>query len=237
MKHNATLFILFLLVFAQPSIAQTRNTFQKQTFVGVHGSPTLYIPRWNFNNDQYKLQPLVGFMTGVSFQYNFLKHFELHVELNYEETGYRSIAQNPCPDCIIYNDVYTGNMFALPSNFTHRYQYLSLPVSLKFNMIKRERFAFFLDAGINFRAFLGEDLVAANYYTGETLYAFHYDRKEKYLGGLAGLGVDFTLTKRVHVFIEARDYFFNRRLTETDNMELTQHSFQLIVGLTYRLNQ
>jgi hypothetical protein len=236
MKHLAIFLTLALLMLLQPARAQQKNSFQKGTYFGIHGSPTVYLPRWKLHNETATIQPLVGFMTGFSFQYNFSKRFELHWELNYEEIKYHTLAK--VTDDIIYQDVFIGNMFLLPMNTTHRIQYLSLPISLKFNMIKRERFAFFLNAGINWSAVLGEEITTTNYYTGKEIELMQVDRNEKYLGGLAGLGADFALTKRIHLFTEARDYFFNRLLQETDpHMELTEHSFRFILGLTYRINK
>lgn len=234
MKYHVIFLGFALLALVKPATAQQKTNFQKETNFGIHGSPTVYLPYWKLENEVAKTQPLVGFMTGFSFQYNFSKRFELHWELNYEETKYRILTK--VTDDIIYQDVFVGNMFLLPMNSTHRTQYLSLPISLKFNMIKRERFAFFFNAGINLSAVLGEEITETNYYTGQEISTEYVDGNKKYLGGLAGLGVDIALTKRLHLITEARDYFFNRLLEETDShMELTEHSFRLIAGLTYRL--
>lgn len=234
MKTNPILVALCLLIGFKGAYSQTATTFSKETYIGIHGSPTVYLPSWHLNSETRKIEPGMGYMAGISFQHNFSKRFALCTELNYEQIGYRTVAK--ISDDIIYQDVFIGNVFLLPMDQTIKKQYISMPLTLKFNMIKRKKFSLFLNTGSYLNNFFSEDITTTNHFTGEIIHSNHFSRKEKYIGAIAGLGIDCSLSKNLHLLVEARDYFFNRYLHETDpNFELTSHSFRLLAGLSYRL--
>lgn len=234
MKHAGIFLLLCLLIGLQTVHSQTASTTFKEVHTGVHGSPIVYLPSWHLSKGSQKPEPQMGYMTGISFQYNFSKRLALYTELNYEQINYKTVAA--ISDDIIYQDVFIENQFMLPTDHSYKKQYISMPLSLKFNMIKREKFSFFLNTGTYLNNFFSENVTTTNHYTGEILHNNHFDRKERYIGAIAGLGIDCNFTKKLHLLVEARDYVINRYMHETDpDFELTSHSFRFLMGLTYRI--
>lgn len=221
MKSTTFLNIALLsLLFNIAAVAQEENISNKKFFVGVHATPTYTNRIWGMPSE---FKPAVGFVSGVSWQCNFSTHWALHVELDYERSGFTVIDRN------IYFDSSSPFYVPLGNRLTqtiYGVNNIQLPISMKYIFISKEKISAFVNAG-----------TISNYifsFDGESTYAdgstFRFHEKCSFtnprnnnLGFLVGLGTDITLCKHMHLTLEAR-------ATNSKNT-----SYGLFTGLTYQL--
>ncbi|HRG37429.1 MAG TPA: outer membrane beta-barrel protein [Bacteroidia bacterium] len=165
------------------------------------------------------VKPLIGYMTGISFQYNFLPRFALHSEINYEKTGY-SVRQD--------RDYEIWRCFGIfPYQTTIWLSSYTLPTSLKFIVIKGSKANLFIQGGTSLSVFNKESRKSE--YDVEIDYPPTISKERFAAHGLIGLGTSFQLTRRFQITVEARDYL------STDKLESNTHSFRLLTGLSFKL--
>ena len=238
--------LIFLTLFVTLGLAANSQNYppyakihhQPRYFIGIHGSPTLHIIDWDNKLDGIGMDeqvhtstvtPLIGYMAGISFQYNFSALLALHSEINYEKIGY-SVRQDA--DYEIW-----GCFGASPFKTTSWSTSYTLPTTFKFNIINGHKTNLFLNAGTGFQVF-NKQSIKSEYFSGLTYPANQYKERAT-IQALIGLGTDIQLTKYFHLVLEARDYFIRRSVYDTPtrfSFESVPHSFRLLLGLTYCLD-
>jgi hypothetical protein len=207
--------ILPLSVLSLSSMAQEEKKSTPNFSIGVHATPT-YSNRVLGMPSDYK--PSMGFVSGVSGQYNFSPRWALHVELNYERSAFKVIDRN------VYADNAATPIGQRLTQTAYKVNNIQLPISMKFNFINKEKVRVYVHAGTFINYVSGYNAVS-NYADGSTQHFHGTSRLNRSLGLIVGLGTDITLTQRLHLTLEARATNFN------------YISYGLFVGLTYQLSK
>jgi hypothetical protein len=215
---------LFLAIYTN---AQEQE--ERKFAIGIHAAPT-YVTihleqQRHLKNNQYK--PVTGCIAGISGQFNFSPRVALHAELNYEKTGsvflpnYTNASDTwPCFVPIVVKIVTNTNS-------------ITLPVSLKFNFIQRNKILVFANAGTFVSYTYSNDITTYNYFGGKSGShdTYSYKMGNNYdPGALVGLGTDIALSKRIHLTLEVRDH-----LNLRDIKLIKANAAGLLTGLSFQL--
>jgi hypothetical protein len=233
MKTNL-FFLIPLIILGQKAISQ--NSTPPQFSIGVHGSPTLHVIDWDGKrsgegmDDQIytsTVKSLTGYMAGISFQYNFLPNLALHTEINYEKTG-NSFQQD--------EDYERWGCFGPLAYKSTRWESgFKFPTTLKYTIKTGNKTNLFLHAGTSICAF-NKQSTKFEYFSGVD-YPAYQSKEPAYNQALIGIGAEFKLTQHFNITMEARDYFYERSIHATNwvSIKSAEHSFRLMIGLTYRI--
>jgi hypothetical protein len=215
MKSIQLLTTSLLFILSLSSIAQEEQAFQKKFFVGVHVAPTYSNRAFGMASD---CKPAMGFVSGISGQYNFSPRWSLHVELNYERTRYTILDRNVYgPNAAIpIGDRLTRTFYSIGN--------IQLPISMKYNFIHKEKISVFVNAGTILN-FVSDYNGVSDYADGSTRYYHLRSGFNHSVGLIAGLGTDITLSQRMHLTLEGR---------ATDCSFI---SYGLFTGFTYQLSK
>lgn len=222
MKIRFSVSFIILFIYAQLCLAQDTPKF----LVGLQGSPTVYLISKHFQNKDYNYQSKTGYSIGFTWQFNFSKRFALRTEINYEQTGYTTKQKE--------TGVIWGDLFPFPYSSAIKTNVLTMPITMKFNMMAKEKTNLFLNTGF-FGRYLLQSTYDYTYLTGERyIYKQHYrlsDNLDPYVGGVIGLGVERKINKHLQFSLEARDYLMVCRPINS----APDHSLRLLFGVYYNL--
>lgn len=217
MKTKPLTILTLLLLSMHCCIAQDSLKF----LIGMQVSPTYHIVNTPAIKN-YEYRPQAGFSVGFAWQYNFSKRFALHTEFNYEEIGYtrRQI-----------DIMYGFNPY--PHLTTFRSSILTIPLTMKFNVISKSKTKLFINTGV-VGGYVLNDQIAAQTNGDSWNYKKSYapdDRPYPYWGCIAGVGMEQRITQRLQLSIEARDCLVK---DELDGWA-PDHSLRLLLGVYYNL--
>jgi hypothetical protein len=151
----------------------------------------------------------------------------LHLELNYEKTGYVFI-----PGFSDFReDIIDHSIYFPPLRSLVQMNNITLPVSLKLNFISNDKIRVFVNAG-NYINYTYSYNITDYYSDGVERHRSDtrsYKRGNNYdLGALLGLGTDITLNKHIHLTLEIRDHLNLRGIRFKKG-----NALGLMTGLTY----
>lgn len=232
MKSTSTLVKLILPILFVTFQTNAQELEERKFAIGVHAAPTYStLQKGSLFNNNADYKPTMGFISGVSAQYNFCSRLALHAELNYEKAGY--IYSQPSPYADGADPASVPCFVPIFSKSIVTCNSITLPISLKYNFIQRNSIRVFANAGTLVNYTYSED--RSNYYQGDrreevhTTYSYklgnNYDP-----GALVGLGTDITLSKFVHLTLEIRDHL-NLRTIDFGK----RNAVGLLTGISFQL--
>jgi hypothetical protein len=235
MKSKLHTLQLILILLCPAFQASAQETKERKFTIGIHAGPTDVTMHFKASPtyNSYSYKPFTGLIAGISGQFNFCSHVALHVELNYEKTGFIFF---PAP--LVYIDIVgpDGLIHSVPGKFktVTTNNNITLPVSLKFNFIQKNSIRVFVNAGtfINYTYSFNK----VDYYDDGHKYHVYSARSSKLIinnydpGALLGIGTDITLYKRMHLTVEIRDHLNLRAVDFTRS-----NAVGLLTGLTFQL--
>jgi len=179
MKH---LFFIFLTAVLTTTVLGQQNKFDfglegSYSKISLRGNELLDIPQPDDANS-----PSIGFSSGLSFQYNFLKHFSIRTDIAFERKG----------------AIRTG----LSAAFTTRtnFDYLTFPILMKATI--GGRIKFFFNTGPFFSYLLKQTIVTN---PPKTIYDRTFSDKRFDTGITAGLGLSIPIIEKFSIAFEIRN--------------------------------
>jgi hypothetical protein len=230
MKTNLNILKIVLPFLFMAFQISAQETAERKFAIGMHVAPTCSTINFNSDmvNDPAGYKPLIGCITGISGQFNFCPRLALHAELNYEKTGYIYSPSSP----LVYNDMsYAPHIYYALSKSVVSINHITLPVSLKFNFVKRTNICVFVNAGtyVNYTYSYNINNYYGNGSESHLYDSYSYKQGNSYgPGALLGLGTDIRLCKRMHLTLEVRDHL---NLKDIDLVR--SNAVGLLTGLSY----
>lgn len=223
MKSKSILLTALPMLLFCMSRAQETGKFS----IGVQGGPTY--SNFHIHNSAYQSDHAVfGYNYGLSGQFNLSKRFALQLELNHERIG--------------SNIVYTGlryngessvpitGPFAVKTN-SYSY-YFSMPLSFKFHFVNRDKIKFFVRLGTsidyNYLDRTITDYEDGSRKSSNDTHSFTMGMNYR-PGVISGVGMDVTLSKKIHFIAELRDHLFL-----SDYRTIKANAVALNIGFIYK---
>ena len=147
--------------------------------------------------------PKFGFTSGVNALYRFRNKIIIEAGIQYSEKGYKTKEY-------VYNYISpTGQPDpAVPKQamWKYSYRYLDIPIKIDYSILTG-RLNLFFSGGISSNIFLSEKItIIEEFQDGSIKKGFPKNTMTKYsplnFSVLGGLGIDFALTKRIHIRVE-----------------------------------
>jgi hypothetical protein len=216
MKKALFIFVLICATAAKSFAQMPRHE------IGIEAGPS-YTNM--FGTDFLKLESgRVGFLTGLTYQYNFPKFFSIR-------TGF-AIEQKGAYNTLDYTDT-SGNVYGSGS-YVRNINYFSLPVLMRFSFGKKAKF--FVNAG-GYMGFIFDSNVRLVDPNGiVTVQGFDLNRFE--VGATLGIGGMFTILKRLNLSLEVRDNLGLYNLGKGGNLgsgDAMTNSLYGLVGVSYNI--
>jgi hypothetical protein len=223
MKNIKSLFgIIIIFISLKTSYGQT-NKFD----MGVEAGPSII---FQYGNDVLKEshRPMIGFMGGIFFQYNFKKIISLRTNIAFERKG--SVFNSPVLD----TNGYTIGEATTHSNF----DYITLPMLVRASFGKRIQY--FINVGPYFGFLIKQTFVTKGdiYPTSTVDKTRYFNRLD--MGLTLGVGLIIPIKSTFTFSIEARNNLGLINLLDTfilNNGTVNNNSTNLIVGFAYKFGK
>ena len=209
-------YLLIACLVSTASLAQEDKTFKDnkgKLFAGIQAGPALYTVIPHENPYAMSIQAQMGYLAGVSGQFQLHPRFSVHHEINYGTIAYMLLYDHPAPDQV--------KMIRVKD------ECLYIPAMIRLYAIKGKT-NFFIEAGL-FSSFILKETRVSTYRnnTQKTFVYVHAD-DNSWAGACGGLGIDSQLSEQLHLFVDARDH-----IPYTKSGDLIQLP-SLHIGVSYK---